>query len=221
MATIQLRRGTTAQWLETTNILALGEPGFDTVTGDLKLGDGVSRWEDLPNMQGIPGPPGKDGSSGFPPAAELPEGYVVMVVAGVWSAGPPPAGSGGPTGWGELEGELANQTDLVLALNARVPGTRKINGKALTADLALTASDVGAAASNDPRLTNMRIPADDSVTDSKVAQISQSKIVGLPAALASKMGAEMPSKFGGVIVVGSEPTPPNDGAVHWAFRVPA
>ena len=44
----RLKRGTTSQWLASTLPLALGEPGYDTVTNDLKVGDGSSLWKDLP-----------------------------------------------------------------------------------------------------------------------------------------------------------------------------
>lgn len=48
MTRIQLRRGTTAAWAAANPILAIGEPGFDTTTGDFKVGDGVTAWLSLP-----------------------------------------------------------------------------------------------------------------------------------------------------------------------------
>jgi hypothetical protein len=50
MATIQVRRGTTAQWQATSRVLADGEFGFDTDLRLLKLGDGVSSWGSLPSV---------------------------------------------------------------------------------------------------------------------------------------------------------------------------
>jgi len=44
----RLKRGTTAQWLSSILPLALGEPGYDTITNDLKIGDGTSLWKTLP-----------------------------------------------------------------------------------------------------------------------------------------------------------------------------
>lgn len=41
---IQVRRGTTTQWATANPVLAQGEPGFDTTTGDFRIGDGVSPW---------------------------------------------------------------------------------------------------------------------------------------------------------------------------------
>lgn len=45
---IQLRRGTAAKWAEVNPILAEGEIGLELDTGKEKVGDGVTRWNDLP-----------------------------------------------------------------------------------------------------------------------------------------------------------------------------
>jgi len=71
-----------------------------------------------------------------------------------------------------------------------------VNGK--TGDVVLSASDVGAATT---------------------AQGTKADTAVQPAALAGKMGTETPTTFWGVFAVGSEPTPPADGKVHWGFRV--
>lgn len=39
-----LRRGTTSEWTSSNPILSLGEPGYDTTTGTLKIGDGLTQW---------------------------------------------------------------------------------------------------------------------------------------------------------------------------------
>jgi hypothetical protein len=44
---IQLRRGTAAQWTTANPVLAAGEEGFETDTGRLKIGDGVTAWASL------------------------------------------------------------------------------------------------------------------------------------------------------------------------------
>ncbi|MEP9384029.1 glycosyl hydrolase family 28-related protein [Nocardioides cheoyonin] len=48
MTTIKLRRGSAEEWTEVNPVLAQGEPGFDTTTGVLKVGDGTTAWADLP-----------------------------------------------------------------------------------------------------------------------------------------------------------------------------
>lgn len=47
-ATIQLHRGLAATWARNNPILAYGEPGFEKDTYKLKIGDGISPWNDLP-----------------------------------------------------------------------------------------------------------------------------------------------------------------------------
>lgn len=44
---IQLRRDLSSNWSSRNPILALGEPGFETDTNKLKLGDGATSWNDL------------------------------------------------------------------------------------------------------------------------------------------------------------------------------
>lgn len=52
MSTIQVRRGTAAQWSSANPVLAAGEPGFETDTGVLKIGDGSTAWSSLPVYTG-------------------------------------------------------------------------------------------------------------------------------------------------------------------------
>ena len=47
-ARIRLRRGTAAQWASANPILAAGEPGVETDTGLLRVGNGVDTFDDLP-----------------------------------------------------------------------------------------------------------------------------------------------------------------------------
>jgi len=46
-ATIQLRRGTAAQWTASNPVLASGEPAFESDTGKFKIGNGSSTWTAL------------------------------------------------------------------------------------------------------------------------------------------------------------------------------
>lgn len=48
MATIQFKRGTAARWAELNLTLEAGQPGFVTDENRLKIGDGVTAWNDLP-----------------------------------------------------------------------------------------------------------------------------------------------------------------------------
>lgn len=47
MSRIQLRRGTSAQWTSVNPTLYSGELGFETDTGQIKIGDGVTAWNTL------------------------------------------------------------------------------------------------------------------------------------------------------------------------------
>lgn len=45
--TFRLKRGTAEAWARNNPVLALAEPGFEYDTGKLKIGDGVTAWNDL------------------------------------------------------------------------------------------------------------------------------------------------------------------------------
>jgi len=51
---IRIRRGTTAQWNASTNVLAAGEIGLDTSLSKLKVGNGSSLWQSLPYLSVAP-----------------------------------------------------------------------------------------------------------------------------------------------------------------------
>jgi len=53
---IQLRRDSAANWTSTNPILDQGEPGYETDTGNMKIGDGYSRWSILSYAAGPSGP---------------------------------------------------------------------------------------------------------------------------------------------------------------------
>lgn len=54
MATqIQLRRDTAVNWTSANPILAQGEPGVETDTGKMKLGDGATAWSTLPYLNAL------------------------------------------------------------------------------------------------------------------------------------------------------------------------
>lgn len=50
--TFKLKRGTAERWAEVNPVLAQGEPGFVYDSNLLKIGDGVTPWNDLPYIQG-------------------------------------------------------------------------------------------------------------------------------------------------------------------------
>lgn len=52
MARIQVRRGAASVWSATNPVLAAGEFGYVTDTGDLKIGDGTTAWNSLNTLGG-------------------------------------------------------------------------------------------------------------------------------------------------------------------------
>lgn len=64
--TFRLKRGTAARWAEVNPILEQGEPGFVYDVNRLKIGDGVTPWNDLPYIDG------KREVSNFDYASEFP-----------------------------------------------------------------------------------------------------------------------------------------------------
>jgi hypothetical protein len=51
---IQLRRGTESEWISTNPVLASGEPGYETDTTRLKMGDGTTAWSGIPYSYIVP-----------------------------------------------------------------------------------------------------------------------------------------------------------------------
>lgn len=60
--TIKFRRGTTSEWNTANPVLSIGEAGYETNTRKLKVGDGLSRWNALPYLQGSVDAPGEEAS---------------------------------------------------------------------------------------------------------------------------------------------------------------
>ena len=50
--TFKLKRGTAARWAELNLVLEQGEPGFVYDQNRLKIGDGITPWNDLPYIDG-------------------------------------------------------------------------------------------------------------------------------------------------------------------------
>ena len=61
---ILLRRDTAANWSANNPVLASGEPGYETDTYRMKIGDGTTQWLSLPYYVGGIGPTGPSGAQG-------------------------------------------------------------------------------------------------------------------------------------------------------------
>lgn len=89
--TFKFKRGTAAEWVNANPILDVGEPGVETDTNKVKIGNGVAHWSTLPYLvsdsggtAGPPGPPGASGSTGATgsPGAAGQSAYAAAVAAG-------------------------------------------------------------------------------------------------------------------------------------------
>jgi hypothetical protein len=60
---ILLRRDSSENWISANPVLLEGEPGYETNTGKMKIGDGSNNWENL-GYYGGTGPIGPTGPSG-------------------------------------------------------------------------------------------------------------------------------------------------------------
>lgn len=49
---IQIRRDTSARWTEINPLLMEGKMGWETDTRKAKMGDGITKWNDLQNISG-------------------------------------------------------------------------------------------------------------------------------------------------------------------------
>ena len=85
-------------------------------------------------------------------------------------------GSGSSTAWGSITGTLSDQTDLNMALGGKVPTTRTVNSKALSDDISLTASDVGAATTADITYENLNANGDVGTTSGTVCAGDDSRL---------------------------------------------
>lgn len=50
---IQFKRGKTDSWRRSATVLAPGQPGYDKDTSKIKIGDGKSSWDELPDVSGL------------------------------------------------------------------------------------------------------------------------------------------------------------------------
>jgi len=82
---ILLRRDNSVTWTYNDPVLMTGEPGYETDTGRLKIGDGQSPWSALNYYEGVTGPEGPIGPTG-----------ASITISGS------PGNTASPAGWGKI-----------------------------------------------------------------------------------------------------------------------
>lgn len=116
---LQLRRGTAAEWTSANPVLRDGEAGVETDTGLLKLGDGITPWAARPYAGEGPTPTGYYSGTGFP------EGVVTAPVGSVYRDTAATNGAvtwvkatgTGNTGWVVVAGDTGRRSLTGAALN--------------------------------------------------------------------------------------------------------
>jgi hypothetical protein len=100
---IQLRRDTAANWASENPILAAGEPGVDLTNGVIRVGNGGSRWTELP-LAGFAQPAvdirshgaldgAEDNTAAILDAANAAAGGTLVIPPGLWITDPVPLAS--------------------------------------------------------------------------------------------------------------------------------
>lgn len=139
---IQWRRGTAAAWTAANPILHGGEVGYETDTGKLKVGDGISDWTTLPYFDA--------GLTPVVPAAltRTDDTNLKLVLTGTPASALLQAVNIEIQWSGTLaDGRIASSAYWNSKQDALgytpVPDTRTVNGHALSSDVTVTKGDVG------------------------------------------------------------------------------
>ena len=127
VATIKLRRGTASQWSSINPVLQAGEPGVETDTGKMKIGDGTTNYNSL-NYVGTVSVGWGSINGTLSSQTDLQtalNGKQASLVSGTnikTINSTSLLGSGDialASSWGSISGTLSSQTDLQSALNAK------------------------------------------------------------------------------------------------------
>ncbi len=131
------RRGTAAEWTTADPILLEGEPGFETDTGKLKVGDGSTAWTSLDYYQSaaVPDP------SGEPDDRWLTTLGGALVYTGAPTGvtyGTPAVALGTAAAAGSID-EAIRRDSTIVAFDATVPATQAFGDSAATGSAAVAA----------------------------------------------------------------------------------
>lgn len=128
----QLRNGTASNWAGPGGnpVLIVGEPGFESDTNKLKIGDGSSSWNSLPYLNisgptgptgptGTPGAQGNTGPTGPQPSVTLSYGYQSPIASSLAISTPTYLN---PTTAVSIAGNISNFAFMITG-NIRIIGT--------------------------------------------------------------------------------------------------
>ena len=118
---ILLRRDNSATWLYNDPVLMTGEPGYETDTGKLKIGDGNTPWSSLDYYTSLTGAKGATGTAGVTGATGPKGDTGATGLAGA-------AGSQGPKGDTGVAGSQGAKGDTGVAGDAGAQGAKGDTG---------------------------------------------------------------------------------------------
>lgn len=131
---IRFRRGTASSWSSANTVLLSGEPGWESDTNKIKIGDGATAWNSLAYLVTGGGGGGTVASTDITDATTT--GRAVLTAASQTAAR-----SAIAAGTSNLA--LGTTSTTALAGNTPyTPNTRTVNGHALTTDVNVLASDL-------------------------------------------------------------------------------
>lgn len=108
--TIKLRRATATEWALSNVVLSLAEPGYETDTGKLKIGDGVTSWNSLAYIAG-------DGGSAVVLDENIDDRVANLLVAG----------TGISLNYDDNANSLTISSSAVISDNDNIPNATTIN----------------------------------------------------------------------------------------------
>lgn len=151
MATkLQVRHDSTENWLSTNPVLEMAEPGYETTTNRLKLGDGLTAWKDLPYLKGETYDDTNikqeisEINTKLETKANSVDVYTKTEIENLKYIDEDELASKNYMSKDEALDEFNTKTEITEMLENYVPVTRTINAKTLNANIVLTASDVNA-----------------------------------------------------------------------------
>lgn len=155
MATrMQQRRGTASQWTQADPILAAGEIGFESDTGQFKIGDGINHWDDLSyfkNLEDLGGDlddyipltqkAANNGVATLDAAGQVPFNQLGNLVDGA---------PGALNTLNELAAAIDDNSSFASAITTSLGGKLSLSGGIMTGDISLGGAH---------RITNLQAPS--------------------------------------------------------------
>lgn len=186
--TLRLRGDTAANWTAANPVLSSRQPGFETNTGQIKIGDGVTAWNSLPYRFTAAAWGGITGTLSDQTdlntalngkQATLVSTTNIKTINGSSILGAGDLAISASAVWGGITGTLSAQADLQAALNAKVDTAGFDAAVAATPAVTTnTAKVTNATHTGDVTGATALTIANDTVTNAKLANMATATIKG-------------------------------------------